>query len=47
MKDIRYDKYGKLTCMAWADGYVMVRRPRAHPFVMTMKAWQALPTAPI
>lgn len=42
MKNVRYDQYGKLTAMAWADGYVMVRRPHAMPFVMALKAWNLL-----
>lgn len=41
---IRYDAVGKLRMIACAEGYVMVRRPRAMPFVMDGKEWTALPT---
>lgn len=32
--------------IACAEGYVMVRRSGAMPFVMDGKAWTALPTEP-
>lgn len=34
---------GRLRFMARSGGYVMVRRPRCHPFVLTEKEWGALP----
>lgn len=43
MKDVRYDRGGKLTAMATADGYVMVRRPRCMPFVVSLRFWSNLP----
>lgn len=38
----RSDEHGPLVYMANADGYVMVRRPRAVPFVMTETGWRKL-----
>lgn len=40
--DIVVDKYGKLTCMAYAAKYVMARRPSCHPFVMPLLEWWKL-----
>ena len=34
---------GQLKPMAFADGYVMARRPGCIPFVMTEREWQKLP----
>ena len=44
-REFKTDRYynGRLRYMAHADGYVMVRYPRAVPIVMTEKAWRALP----
>jgi hypothetical protein len=44
---IRYDETGKLRMIASSEGYVMVRRSGARPFVMDGKAWLALPSEPI
>lgn len=38
-----YDIYGRLTFMVRSGGYVMVKRPRCAPFVMTEKEWRKLP----
>lgn len=38
-----YDKSGKLVAMVRSGGYVMVKRPRCRPFVMTDKDWVKLP----
>lgn len=35
----RKDQYGDFRLMAFADGYVMARRPRAAPFVVTLDEW--------
>jgi hypothetical protein len=43
VKEDRYDKHGRIRLMAEADGYVMVRRPRAYPFVLSRKEFDALP----
>lgn len=42
--DVRCDAYGKMTCMAVADGYVMCRRPRAMPLVKSLSEWLSLRT---
>lgn len=34
---------GRLRCMARSGGYIMVRKPRAMPFVLTEKEWARLP----
>ena len=34
---------GKVRFMVSSGGYVMVRRPRAAPYVMPEKAWLRLP----
>jgi len=39
----RFDQWGQFRLMVRAEGYVMVRRPRAIPFVMPEKEWQELP----
>jgi hypothetical protein len=39
---VRYDALGKVTCMAYADGYVMVRRSCGVPFVVVLSGWCAL-----
>jgi len=38
----RHDDLGRLRLMASAEGYVMVRRPGALPFLMTVKEWADL-----
>jgi|HubBroStandDraft_2_1064218.scaffolds.fasta_scaffold355068_1 hypothetical protein len=39
----RFDKHGKITCLAFAQNYVMARRPNAMPFVMSLDEWLSLP----
>lgn len=39
---IRQDEYGPIRLLAVAEGYAMVRRPRAVPFVMPLGQWEAL-----
>jgi hypothetical protein len=39
---VRYDKFGKLTMMVYADGYVMCRRPGCMPIILIWKDWQKL-----
>lgn len=41
---IKYDGAGKCVLMAFADGYIMARRPGCVPFVMRVKAWMTQPT---
>ena len=43
----RHDIRGKLRCMVVVDGYVMVRRPRAIPFVLSLKDWLLLSVDPV
>jgi hypothetical protein len=38
-----YDALTRLTPMARSRGYVMIRRPRAVPFVISEKDWLKLP----
>jgi len=47
VSNIRYDSLGKITAMAWTDTYVMVRRPHAMPFVLSMKEWRAMSDMPL
>lgn len=35
--------YGRVRFMARSGGYVMCRRPRAMPFVLTEKEWAKMP----
>lgn len=39
---VRKDKNGKVTFMCRSGGYVMVRHPRAMPFVLSEKEWRKL-----
>lgn len=43
--DVRpaYDRHGKLLYMCRSGGYVMVKRPRCMPFVLTLKDWSKMP----
>lgn len=34
------DNRNVVTCMAYADGYVMARRPEHVPFAVTLAEWQ-------
>jgi hypothetical protein len=43
--DVRTDNFGRIVCMAVADGYVMCRRPGCMPFVKSVKEWNAYPFA--
>lgn len=38
-----YDQYGKLLHMVTSGGYVMVKRPRCAPIVLSLKEWAKLP----
>lgn len=40
----RFDSIGKITFMAEAKKYVMVRRPYCMPFVLPVEKWLALST---
>jgi hypothetical protein len=40
--ETRYDHYGPLRAMAIADNYVMCRRPRCAPWVLSVKDWLKL-----
>jgi hypothetical protein len=42
----RFDERGLIKFMAQADGYVMVRRPRGMPFVLTANKWISQRIAP-
>lgn len=39
----RYWRGGRIKYMTHAKGYVMARRPRCAPFVITEKEWRQLP----
>lgn len=38
---------GRVRLMSRSGGYVMVRRPRAMPFVLTEKEWARMPLWPL
>lgn len=38
-----YDLHGRINFMFRSGGYVMCRRPRKAPFVLTEKDWRKLP----
>ncbi len=40
----RHDGRGWIKALAIADGYVMCRRPRAMPFILRRKEWDAMTT---
>lgn len=46
IKETRYDHIGPLRNIAEAEGYAMIRRPQAMPFVLSVADWQRLPTSP-
>lgn len=39
----RQDDLGKIVFMVRSGGYVMCKRPRCAPFVLTEKEWDRLP----
>jgi hypothetical protein len=39
----REDRHGKIVFMVRSGGYVMCKRPRAGPFVVTEKEWARMP----
>lgn len=43
--ETRYDHIGPLRKMTEAEGYVMIRRPQAMPFVLSVADWSVLPTS--
>jgi len=46
-KEYRYDDLGRILLMTRAEGYVMVRRPYAIPFVKSEKWWASLSEKPL
>ena len=46
-RERRFDLDGPLTKLVAAEGYVMVRRPYAMPFIITQQDWNRLPPEPI
>ena len=38
-----YDEHGKIVHMVTSGGYVMVKRPRCAPFVLSLKQWAKIP----
>lgn len=42
----RVDSIGPIKLLARASGYVMVRRPRAMPFVLSEQKWSDLERLP-
>ena len=45
--DTMVDVYGRVAAMAVVDGYVMCRRPRAVPFVMSVAEWARRARTPV
>lgn len=43
--DLKMDERGLIVAMAYADRYVMCRRPYCMPFVLSIREWEALPSA--
>ena len=41
----RRDAHGIIRVMAVAEGYAMVRRPRASPFILPVTTLEAIPLA--
>jgi hypothetical protein len=41
-----YDDHGKIVHMVTSGGYVMVKRPRCMPFILTLKEWAKIPKQP-
>lgn len=37
------DKEGKIIFLVKSGGYVMVKRPKSKPFVLTLKEWAKIP----
>jgi hypothetical protein len=46
VKTVRYDEGGAIRAMAYAEGWLMVKRPRQTPFVMKLNEWQGLRVKP-
>lgn len=42
-----YDENGKIIHMVTSGGYVMVKRPRCAPFVLSLKEWAKIPKEPL
>jgi len=40
--DTVFDQHGKITALAAAKGYVMVRRPQATPFTLSVARWNEI-----
>jgi hypothetical protein len=43
----RYDRYGEMRLMTEADGYVMMRRKGAMPFVVSRDEWDRYSRTPL
>lgn len=43
----KYDEIGAIHYMVRSGGYVMVRYPRALPFVLSERQWKKLPNNPV
>ena len=41
-----YDEHEKIVHMVTSGGYVMAKRPRCAPFVLTLKEWAKIPKEP-
>jgi hypothetical protein len=42
----RQDAHGPIRVMAVAEGYAMVRRPHASPFILPVRTVETIPMAP-
>ena len=42
-----YDTTGKILHLVTSGGYVMVKRPRERPYVLTLKEWARISKEPV
>ena len=45
-REPKYDEHGEIRVMAYADGYLMVRRPGKMPFILHYSEWDDLSDKP-
>jgi len=43
----RFDENGRIMFMVESGGYVMCKRPRCMPFVVSIKAWEKMSFKPV
>jgi hypothetical protein len=42
-----YDEHGRIIYCCRSGGYVMVKRPKAKPFVLSLKEWAKVSREPL